>query len=79
MGVETINLVTVAFTLKCLFLGDKRVIDAIKLHEDVALRVGLIDVVLVSADKAVVVVIELVHIGNIYNPAHNLYQISRLK
>ena len=79
MGVETINLVTVAFTLKCLFLSDKRVIDTVKLYKDITLQVGLIDVMLISADKTVVVVIKLVYIGNIHNPAYNLYQISRLK
>jgi len=26
-----------------------------------------------SVDKAIVVIIKLVHIGNIYNPAYNLY------
>ena len=73
IGVETIDLITVAFTLKYLFLSDKRVIDTVKLYKDIALRVGLIDVILVSADKAVVVVIKLVYIGNIYNLAYDLY------
>jgi hypothetical protein len=68
-----------AFTLKRLFLNTKSVVDTIKLYKDITLRVRLVDIVLVSANKAVVVVIKLVYIGNIYNLAYYLYQVSCLK
>jgi hypothetical protein len=73
MSVKTIYLITMAFTLKRLFLSNKSVIDTVKLYKDIALRVRLVDIVLVSANKAVVVVIKLVYIGNIYNLAYYLY------
>jgi hypothetical protein len=79
MSVKTICLVTMAFTLKRLFLNDKSVIDTVELYKDITLRVRLVDIVLVSANKAVVVVIKLVYIGNIHNLAYYLHQVSCLK
>jgi hypothetical protein len=61
------------------FGREKPVKNAVELHVDIALRVWLVHVVLVSSNKLIVLVIKAVHVSNVHDPANGLLHVSGLK